>query len=71
MGLWVRDKISSIGTLTCYNPVTNEFYAIGHGICDTDTEKLLTIKREYHNASNMRFIKIKIKILDKLNNNRL
>ena len=44
LGLWVRDKISGIGTLTCYNPITNEFYAIGHGICDMDTSKLLNIK---------------------------
>ncbi|WP_455538150.1 SpoIVB peptidase S55 domain-containing protein [Terrisporobacter sp.] len=54
LGLWVRDKISGIGTLTCYNPITNEFYAIGHGICDIDTEKLLTIKEGYiYNTSNI------------------
>ncbi len=44
LGVWVRDRISGIGTLTCYNPKTNEFYAIGHGICDMDTDKLLKIK---------------------------
>ena len=44
LGLWVRDKISGIGTLTCYDPISNEFYAIGHGICDMDTDKLLSIK---------------------------
>ena len=62
LGLWVRDKISGIGTLTCYNPVTNEFYAIGHGICDTDTEKLLTIKEgNIYNASNIEIYKNKNK----------
>ncbi len=54
LGLWVRDKISGIGTLTCYNPMTNEFYAIGHGICDMDTDKLLKIKQgNIYNTSNI------------------
>lgn len=58
LGLWVRDKISGIGTLTCYNPITNEFYAIGHGICDMDTEKLLNIKEgNIYNASNIEILK--------------
>ena len=54
LGLWVRDKISGIGTLTCYNPIKNEFYAIGHGICDMDTDKLLSIKEgKIYNTSNI------------------
>ena len=58
LDLWVRDKISGIGTLTCYNPITNEFYAIGHGICDMDTEKLLNIKEgNIYNASNIEILK--------------
>lgn len=62
LGLWVRDKISGIGTLTCYNPLTNEFYAIGHGICDMDTEKLITIKEgNIYNASNIEIFKNKNK----------
>ena len=62
LGLWVRDKISGIGTLTCYNPSSNEFYAIGHGICDMDTNKLLTIKEgNIYNASNIEVYKNKTK----------
>ena len=58
LGLWVRDKISGIGTLTCYNPKTNEFYAIGHGICDIDTDKLLKIKEgNIYDASNVEILK--------------
>lgn len=58
LGLWVRDKISGIGTLTCYNPSTNEFYAIGHGICDVDTAKLLSIKEgNIYRASNIEIYK--------------
>ena len=58
LGLWVRDKISGIGTLTCYNPITNEFYAIGHGICDMDTEKLLKIREgNIYGTSNIEIYK--------------
>ncbi|MEG1408315.1 MAG: SpoIVB peptidase S55 domain-containing protein [Terrisporobacter sp.] len=58
LGLWVRDKISGIGTLTCYNPITNEFYAIGHGICDMDTDRLLTIKKgNIYKATNIKILK--------------
>lgn len=58
LGLWVRDQISGIGTLTCYNPKTNEFYAIGHGICDTDTDKLLKInKGNIYDTSNIEIIR--------------
>ena len=43
MGLWVRDKISGIGTLTYYNPVTKEFAALGHGIADIDSKTLIEV----------------------------
>lgn len=45
LGFWVRDKISGIGTMTCYDVEKNKFYAIGHPICDTDTQKILKIKK--------------------------
>jgi stage IV sporulation protein B len=43
MGLWVRDKISGIGTLTYYNPITKEFAALGHGITDIDSKTLIEV----------------------------
>ncbi|MPM38823.1 SpoIVB peptidase [bioreactor metagenome] len=68
LGLWVRDKISGIGTLTCYNPTTNEFYAIGHGICDMDTEKLLNIKEgNIYNTSNISIYKNNEKNIGQIN----
>lgn len=68
LGLWVRDKISGIGTLTCYNPITNEFYAIGHGICDMDTEKLLNIKEgNIYNTSNISIYKNNEKNIGQIN----
>ena len=44
LGLWVRDKISGIGTLTFYDPQNANFKAIGHPITDVDTNELLRIK---------------------------
>ena len=43
MGLWIRDKISGIGTLTYYNPITKEFAALGHGITDVDSKTLIEV----------------------------
>ena len=43
LGLWVRDGAAGIGTLTYYEPETKNFAALGHGIMDVDTEKLVNI----------------------------
>lgn len=45
LGLWVRDGAAGIGTATYYEPSTEKFAALGHGIVDSDTEKLITIER--------------------------
>ena len=44
-GMWIRDSTAGIGTLTFYDPVTKKFGALGHGINDHDTGKLLTLKK--------------------------
>lgn len=44
LGLWVRDGAAGIGTLTYYEPSTEKFAALGHGIVDVDTDKLLSIE---------------------------
>lgn len=43
-GLWVRDSTAGIGTLTFYNPSTQAFAGLGHGICDTDTTELMPLR---------------------------
>ena len=43
-GLWVRDSTAGIGTLTFYDPTTQEFAGLGHGICDTDTTELMPLR---------------------------
>ncbi len=45
VGLWVRDSTAGIGTLTFYNPENSSFAALGHGICDSDTKDIMTVKR--------------------------
>ena len=44
LGIWVRDKTSGIGTLTYINPDNKSFGALGHGIADMDTGKLLSVE---------------------------
>lgn len=43
IGLWVRDAEAGVGTLTFYEPSTNSFAALGHGIQDVDTEELVEV----------------------------
>ena len=43
IGLWVRDAAAGVGTASFYEPNTGKFAALGHGIIDIDTEKLIDI----------------------------
>lgn len=43
IGAWVRDSMAGIGTITYYDPETNAFGALGHGITDGDTGQLLPL----------------------------
>ena len=43
IGIWIRDSSAGIGTLTFYSPANDIICGLGHGICDEDTGKLLTI----------------------------
>ena len=44
IGVWVRDSTQGIGTITYYNPATGRFAALGHGVQDVDTKKLMNVK---------------------------
>ncbi len=44
LGLWVRDSTAGIGTLTFYDPDSKSFGALGHGITDIDTGKIMPVK---------------------------
>ena len=44
LGLWLRDSTAGIGTITYFDPETNTFGALGHGITDVDTGMLMKVK---------------------------
>ena len=44
LGIWVRDNVQGLGTIT-FLTKNNTFAALGHGIHDIDTSTLLMIKR--------------------------
>lgn len=43
LGIWVRDGSTGIGTLTFYDPKNGKFAALGHGIADQDTGKIIDV----------------------------
>ena len=44
LGIWVRNDMQGIGTLSYYDRETNTYGALGHGINDIDTNTLMNIK---------------------------
>lgn len=44
LGVWLRDSMAGIGTMTYYDPSSGQFGALGHGINDTDTAKLMPLE---------------------------
>ena len=57
LGLWVRDAATGVGTITYYEPETKQFAALGHGITDSDTDKLIDIESGELVTSNIVSIK--------------
>lgn len=44
LGVWIRDSMAGVGTLTYYDPVAQTYGALGHGITDVDTAQLMTLQ---------------------------
>lgn len=44
LGMYVRDGVAGIGTVTFVDPETGAFGALGHGICDTESGALLPLE---------------------------
>lgn len=44
LGLWLRDSMAGIGTVTFYDPSSGRFAALGHGINDVDTALLMPLE---------------------------
>jgi len=57
IGAWVRDSTKGIGTLTYYDPSTGNFGALGHGIMDVDTKKLMSVRSGMIMPSNVTSVK--------------
>lgn len=45
LGLWLRDTIAGIGTLTYYDPQTGEYGCLGHSINDVDSGVIMPMGR--------------------------
>jgi len=43
LGLWIRNSVAGIGTMTFYNPEKNVYGALGHGITDSDTNDVVPV----------------------------
>lgn len=42
-GMWVRDSIAGIGTMTFIDKSTGSFAGLGHPVCDSDTGEIIPI----------------------------
>ncbi len=57
LGLWVKDAATGVGTISFYEPKTNSFAVLGHGITDSDTGNLINI--DYGELVTSKIISIK------------
>ncbi len=44
LGVWLRDSMAGIGTMTFYDPDSGVFAALGHGVNDVDTARLMPLE---------------------------
>ncbi len=44
LGVWIRDSMAGIGTMTFFDPASGTFGALGHGINDVDTFRLMPLQ---------------------------
>ncbi len=44
LGAWIRDSMAGIGTMTFYDPASGKFGALGHGVTDVDTARLMSMQ---------------------------
>ena len=43
LGLWLRDGVAGVGTMTYYDPQTRRFGALGHAVTDSQTAAVLPL----------------------------
>ena len=57
LGAWVRDSMAGIGTMTFYEPKSGVFGALGHGVTDVDTGRLLPLDHGSIMAASVKAVK--------------
>jgi stage IV sporulation protein B len=57
LGAWVRDSTSGIGTLSFYDRATGAYAALGHGVTDVDTQKLIAPAAGFLTPANILYVR--------------
>ena len=57
LGAWVRDSTSGIGTLSFYDRNTGTYAALGHGVTDVDTQKLIAPATGFLTAAEVAYVR--------------
>lgn len=57
LGAWVRDSTSGIGTLSFYEQDTSAYAALGHGVTDVDTQKLIAPASGFLTAADVVYVR--------------
>lgn len=57
LGLWVKDGVMGVGTLTFYNPENQTYAALGHGISEQEIKELIKVDTGAINLASILSIK--------------
>lgn len=57
LGLWVKDGVMGVGTLTFYNPENGTYAALGHGISEQEIKELIKVETGAINLASILSIK--------------
>ena len=57
LGAWVRDSTSGIGTLSFYDRVSGAYAALGHGVTDVDTQKLIAPATGFLSSADILYVR--------------
>lgn len=57
IGLWVKDGVMGVGTLTFYNPENQTYAALGHGISEQEIKELIKVDTGAINLASILSIK--------------
>ena len=61
LGLWVKDGVMGVGTLTFYDPTTRNYAALGHGISEQEVKELIQVDTGVINLASILNVKKGVK----------